>query len=494
MSMQSLDRGGRTPEDSLRHRFCTRAATGQRSIFQEIYVCRTCRNASNSEESVSDLPLCICSACADSCHEDHEVEYVGMGPCFCDCVDGSCEIAEESILEATRIGINSPDNSHPPCHSLPVSPIQKNNENEESSSPSYIRDVYHVPLLQNNVAFRHRLVQQAKELIRHSRDTFWLDTKEMAEGVTQPQSDKICDLELLAWHVFRRHVEQYCRVGNQGKDDFVIMGAEWWVQVKPVSSSSLKSHDENSADALDTVLLQEAIDLHYDKDEEMAASFGLGVFPSLSTVTYLTDSMENASPTLIFSRRYDSDAEERMTEMFISHPSCGKHIVFDGRLLHGAPAHPLLRRHQVKREITDSREPSVRITFLVNVWLNYKPARVNPLPPSIRESIWKTTNDSKFSLSTLAEEGLGFRPVESVPTLFLSTPSDLSERLRDPIELPFVGGTSTWADDDDDELSMVVKVYPPPQSQHETAHIQFGPGLEATLDYIGAMDGAAEDE
>jgi hypothetical protein len=480
--MQSLDTGGTSRESSTPNRFCTRAATGRCPIFQEIYVCRTCRSA---DKEATDFPLCICSACADGCHENHEVEYVGMGPCFCDCRDGSCRIADASVQEAARIGLETTVDSDCPCPSLSIPSIKRTHENEESSCPTYIRDVYHIPLLRNDAAFQNRLVRQAKELIRHSRDTFWLDA---VEKDAKRNEESLCDLELLAWQVFHRHWKHYCDIPDRGKDPPMILGAEWWVQVKPVSSAS---DEEKVADALESDHLQEeAIDLHYDKDEEMAASFGLGVFPSLSTVTYLTDS--SAAPTLIFSRRYDSNEEETMSDMLISHPSCGKHVVFDGRLLHGAPSHPLLRRHNVKGDGEETREPAVRITFLVNMWLNYKPARVNPLSQSIRECIKKVTNDTESSRTfSSAGKALDFVPVESMPTLALSSLVDRPEMLREPIELPFVGGKSTWAGDgDDDDLAMVVKVYPPPlaHSQHDSVLVQFGPGLEATLDYFDADD------
>jgi hypothetical protein len=414
-----------------------------------------------------------------------------MGPCFCDCIDGSCQIADESNLEATRIGIYTTDDSNLPCQSLSIASLKWNHENGKSSSHSYVRDVYNIPLLRNDVAFRARLVQQAKELVRHSRDTFWLDVGELANDA-RLWNDNLCDLELLASQVCFRHLENYCSVDEQREDALMIKGAEWWVQVKPVSSSLLGSHKEKGSESLEfDNFREEAIDLHYDKDEEVAASFGLGVFPSLSTVTYLTDSIENAAPTLIFSRRYDSDEEELMTEMFISRPSFGKHVVFDGRLLHGAPSHPLLRQHNIKGEAVETHEHAIRITVLVNIWLNYKPARVNPLPQSIRECIRKATNDTKslFTLCSSAAKPLEFVPVESVPTLLLSSLVDRPKMLREPIELPFVGGMSTWAGgDDDDDLVMVVKVYPPPpaHAQFDAALIQFGPGLEASFDYCGA--------
>jgi len=81
-------------------------------------------------------------------------------------------------------------------------------------------------------------------------------------------------------------------------------GAEWW-------------NKQNK---------EAAINLHYDKDEELASTFALGQFPTLSTVTYLTGNTIRSSssdervddgdsgvgtsvvvvaPTLVFAHTYD---------------------------------------------------------------------------------------------------------------------------------------------------------------------------------------------
>ena len=404
-----------------------------------------------------------------------------MGPSYCDCRDGNCKIVDESILEATRIGIHMTDENKPQCQSLI---LQRPNEDEHTPKSSYIRDFYHIPLLKDP-AVRNRLIQQAKELVQHSRDTFWLDAVLVCD---RNKRNDLCDLELLAWNLFHRHWEHYASGSNHRKiSPRMIRGAEWWVQVKPVTQQLL-SKEKSPTDSLNyDTFVEEAIDLHYDKDEEMAISFGLGVFPSLSTVTYFT---ENASPTLIFPRRYEDQDDGTMSEMFISHPLCNKHLVFDGRLLHGAPSHPLLRRQMDDSIYDDARvSPMERITFLVNIWLDYKPAHVNPLPHTIRESIQIAASGSKSApmISLLEEKPLEIVPVDAVPILFLTSLEDQPELLREKIELPFVGGKSTWATDGDD-MAMIVKVYPPPPSHHDAALIQFGPGLEATFEYSGASD------
>ena len=103
-------------------------------------------------------------------------------------------------------------------------------------------------------------------------------------------------------------------------------------------------------------------------------------------------------------------APARVRPQVLSHPARGKHTVFDGRLLHGAPAALKLRTttaaaiassavgEQLERLLGqpscwdspweggpgDGGEVSAarpRVTFLVNIWLGHTPLGIEPLPP-----------------------------------------------------------------------------------------------------------------
>ena len=63
--------------------------------------------------------------------------------------------------------------------------------------------------------------------------------------------------------------------------------------------------------------------------------------PRVAAVTYLSD---NGVPTLICDKRSPppSDVEKKtlngsINKAWLTHPSFGKHVAFDGRYLHGAP-------------------------------------------------------------------------------------------------------------------------------------------------------------
>ena len=63
----------------------------------------------------------------------------------------------------------------------------------------------------------------------------------------------------------------------------------------------------------------------------------------------------------------------------VCHPIAGKHLAFDGRLLHGAPAE-LARPAPTGAEMAACEE--VRVTILVNLW-PYKPLGLRRLPDEV---------------------------------------------------------------------------------------------------------------
>eukprot|EP00854_Cymbomonas_tetramitiformis_P006931 gene6931-8267_t len=176
-------------------------------------------------------------------------------------------------------------------------------------------------------------------------------------------------LEQLAQTIFAFHTEGVNY--NQEKS-----GAEWWVQIRRGGDN------------------EESIGFHWDKDEDL----GLIVHPQISTVTYLTD---YGAPTLIIDKlppsdyysspeseeeaEVDEDGAEEAAEGFgsglygqvgtgwYSCPRLGKHISFDGRYLHGAPA-------ELLGEAVPGR---LRVSFLVNIWLDYTPTGPEILPDEL---------------------------------------------------------------------------------------------------------------
>ena len=202
-----------------------------------------------------------------------------------------------------------------------------------------------------------------------------------------------CALEALAQTIFRAHTE-----GLEGKFDPKNSGAEWWTLVldnkttqnDPTSKNAAENDSEEEEE-------DDEVGMHFDADyalEEQAS--GVFLHPRVATITYLSDV---GVPTLILDKRSPppQDTEKSslngsITKGWLSHPSFGKHVSFDGRLLHGAPgeyfpsaslsknnvddgdSEPQTKKQKVEEKADDKEDDALagkRITFLVNIWLNH---------------------------------------------------------------------------------------------------------------------------
>ena len=231
--------------------------------------------------------------------------------------------------------------------------------------------------------------------------TCWVPAKGMAPR---------CTLEQFALDVFHHHVPSNLNY------DPISSGAEWWVQIRPSPEGTgrYSMHDENPDEISKT-----GISFHWDKDEDLRLLTGgtTYIHPHLSTVTYLTDF---GSPTLALNCRVhpltgewivpgkDANMTETGVEGFVSWPKTGKHMSFDGRYLHAAPP-DLMEPGSFKRQIQfeESEDPKQqvilkrrhrRVTFLVNIWLNYRPFDVKPFPDTMINKMTGTEKQSRMGL------------------------------------------------------------------------------------------------
>lgn len=109
--------------------------------------------------------------------------------------------------------------------------------------------------------------------------------------------------------------------------------------------------------------------------------------PYLATVTYLTSS---GAPTCVFTLAADAHGKAVISLTnevppccaSLSFPRRGRHLLFDGRLLHGAP-------HELARQ---TEAPTWRGTVLVNLWARHKPCGVLRLPASKARELYQVCN------------------------------------------------------------------------------------------------------
>jgi hypothetical protein len=208
-----------------------------------------------------------------------------------------------------------------------------------------------------------------------------------------------CALENLALKIFHEHTKDLpkgCFIKEES-------GSEWWTLVldaeppDPDVQGSDDDHDE--------------VGMHFDADyglEDQAP--GLLLHPRVATVTYLSNF---GAPTIVLERKSPPINQTEILEGdihrgWLSSPNLGKHIAFDGSLLHGAPAafFPGIKpfatdpdKRSSKRQKRDTNSEALqgkRITFLVNIWLNHCPLDAELLDDEIIEQL-KTPCDMDWN-------------------------------------------------------------------------------------------------
>ncbi|GMH47486.1 hypothetical protein TrLO_g2712 [Triparma laevis f. longispina] len=400
--------------------FCTGCVSD--SIVQPTYICMTCSPPQSGNNN------CFCPACAVKCHSKCEVMYVGNLESGCDCrALGCCGIWEggervKRCFESLGGGLKPTPPSDEPGDSPDVTNFSTFKSYTTSNLPP-------------------TLTQSCLNLVKKTKETFFLPYPFTTPPLT--------DMESYARDVFNLH--------TQNLDVGPSSGAEFWCQVKPTSSDS-------------------SIDLHYDKDEYLSENFTLGSFPLKSTVTYLTASRQ---PTVIFDHCYEDREDEVIKEARVCYPRRGKHVVFNGKLLHGAVDEEEFRGFYVGEEM----EEDVRVTFLVNVWVNSRPA-IESLSEEDRSLIGPASDNASDNVEFVEDSS---RQIVEIGGNNLA---------GEGIMLPFVGAGETWEEEggEEGEEEGLVLAMPslPGKGECDNVVIKFEEGYEARLVYVGG--GYEEDE
>ncbi|CAL1173891.1 unnamed protein product [Cladocopium goreaui] len=166
--------------------------------------------------------------------------------------------------------------------------------------------------------------------------SFWVGAREQARTV----------LDRFALQVFWFHTSRLSI--SDAVTKFPNAGAEFWVQRRgPEQAAS-----------------ERGMDWHFDKDEDLLDQADLTVMPCVGTVTYFSS---QGAPLVVLSEpRLNGPlaltVDDEVTAYAVQ-PMCGRHVAFDGSLLHGCPA-----RFAPKAE---------RLSLVVNLWFEHKPLGVS---------------------------------------------------------------------------------------------------------------------
>ena len=420
---------------SLEPPYCSEALTGDETVSQPTYLCLTC-----CPPTPGGANLCFCPACVQKCHPECDVMFVGNVESNCDCRNGGfCKIVATSGEAAGRL--KEVCKGRPKCCYSDVD--EKGGGGRLETFRAF--QVTDVP---------KEIKECCKRLVGVTKDTHWIPAHrcgDMNQGLE-------CPLESFAAQVFKFHVNRLQGEGKiAGEINPETSGAEWWVQVKDTSGSNSKT----------------AIDIHYDKDEQLASDFCLGSFPLFSTVTYLT-AAPKSNPTVIFDHTYEEPEDKPVEEIAVSYPEEGKQVIFDGRLLHGAPTNEALKSALRVTGGEDAmtegyEEVEHRITFIVNIWINSRPY------------IYELTDEER---SAVGHTGL-CSGLEFVETRVACLEDGETVKEGEKVRLHFVTGGSTWGEWEEDEGEegegeeeggmdgLVLEMAPMMLNEHQTAKVAF---------------------
>lgn len=227
-----------------------------------------------------------------------------------------------------------------------------------------------------------------------------------------------CALEALVHSIFNKHTAALDSTTFLPEQS----GAEWWTLVladdddKAAAATANDPPKNNDDDSASTEEEGDEVGLHFDADYGLEAQApNLLLHPRLASVTYLTD---HGSPTVVLDvpSPPPNDTEKKslggsILTGWLSAPKVGKHMVFDGRLLHGAPStffpgqtaaaapaaasttsavaeqqQPPLKKVKLNQQ-PPAPPPRKRITLLVNLWLNHCPLDAEPLDDEVVEQL-----------------------------------------------------------------------------------------------------------
>lgn len=286
-----------------------------------------------------------------------------------------------------------------------------------------------------------------------------------------------CALESIVYSIFQAHTACLPKGSLIPEQS----GAEWWTLVMDDANNKEKtitmSNGENDEKELEAAAAAAAaakssekdgedneeedeeedsdeVGLHFDADHGLEDQVtNLFLHPRVATVTYLTS---HGAPTVVLDRRSPPQGDMEtlngpIRRGWLCHPNRGRHLAFDGRLLHGAPAtfFPAHAKEsaigggddddddtkppptkKVKVDGNDEKEASEnsnhrqvpraqRITLLVNVWVNHCPLDAEPLEDDICAKL-KTPADTLAFSPTLPDR----ISLDNTPVVQLLTSGD----------------------------------------------------------------------
>ena len=221
-----------------------------------------------------------------------------------------------------------------------------------------------------------------------------------------------CGLEALALRVLALHLGRLSDPAAHLSE--ALVGAEWWVQARDGGGEDMP--------------------VHWDCDEVVKETEGVHIPPYLATVTYLSPL---GAPTLVLPVSTDAWGHAKLAPpesaqgAYASFPVVGKHMSFDGRLLHGVITDGSSWTPDPSNDLSGPLPPPLmgsaatgnarraapqRVTVLVNVWIGHRPSGAKRLSDETASILGAITPDACSPLALVANAFASAVPAPSRPS------------------------------------------------------------------------------
>jgi hypothetical protein len=124
---------------------------------------------------------------------------------------------------------------------------------------------------------------------------------------------------------------------------------------------------------------------------------GFDLYPYIGTVTYLSGD-NSAAPTMFFECCENEFPKQSISRVYLSFVEEGKHVKFDGRMLHLASGE--------MRAAGAWQKNQRRVTLLINVWLDHRPKDAVRYDDTTEKCVvWKDVDWPKEDVLPIVETG-----------------------------------------------------------------------------------------
>ena len=207
-----------------------------------------------------------------------------------------------------------------------------------------------------------------------------------------------CTLEAAALEVFTYHIARFQLQAELGPSS----GVEWWVRKCANDRAWWGGYEERSrARSKPGVNMDQGQGLGYNTDEGLYNAFATAISPALGTITHLSERPGLPASAVFLKSVHTPDADP-IKQCLVAQPRLGKHVCFNGALLHGT-SELLACSQKVGPAPSLDVDPLLGLSYTlhVNVWVHHRPVGIEPLPQPVLDELRGEPEGNQLGLQQL---------------------------------------------------------------------------------------------